>query len=123
MPLTGSSRRVAALLTATALTASLTAAAHVTHAAPTAGAATTSDTTPIYLQTRYPFAERAADLVSRMTLPEKVAQLHTNSAPAIPRLGVRKRDFAKLTAPAGLPSPIYRRSACGWRRHKRRRSG
>jgi len=33
------------------------------------------------------FEERAADLVSRMTLEEKVAQLQ-NDAPAIPRLGV-----------------------------------
>ena len=33
------------------------------------------------------FEERAADLVSRMTLEEKVAQMQ-NDAPAIPRLGV-----------------------------------
>jgi beta-glucosidase len=45
--------------------------------------------TPIYLDTHYTFQERAADLVSRMTLSEKVAQLNTNSAPAIPRLGVQ----------------------------------
>ena len=52
-----------------------------------------SGTTPIYLDTHYSFAERAADLVSRMTLPEKVAQLHTNSAPAIPRLGVQSYTY------------------------------
>ena len=48
---------------------------------------------PIYLNTRYSFAERAADLVSRMTLAEKVAQLHTNNAPAIPRLGVQQYTY------------------------------
>lgn len=49
--------------------------------------------TPAYLDTRYSFAERAADLVSRMTLAEKVAQLRTNSAPAIPRLGVQRYTY------------------------------
>ena len=43
---------------------------------------------PIYLDTTYSFRERAADLVSRMTLSEEVLQLRTNFAPAIPRLGV-----------------------------------
>jgi beta-glucosidase-like glycosyl hydrolase len=50
-------------------------------------------TTPIYLDTRYSFAERAADLVSRLTLAEKVAQLRTNSAPAIPRLGIQQYTY------------------------------
>ncbi len=45
---------------------------------------------PIYLDTHYSFRERAADLVSRMTLQEEVKQLHTNFAPAIPRLGVHQ---------------------------------
>jgi beta-glucosidase len=48
---------------------------------------------PIYLNTAYSFAERAADLVSRMTLSEKVQQLHTNNAPAIPRLGVQQYTY------------------------------
>lgn len=43
---------------------------------------------PIYLNTHYSFRERAADLVSKMTLAEEVKQLHTHSAPPIPRLGV-----------------------------------
>ncbi len=43
---------------------------------------------PVYLNSLYSFRERAADLVSRMTLSEEVLQLHTNFAPAIPRLGV-----------------------------------
>jgi beta-glucosidase len=60
--------------------------------APT-GAAANNNPLPIYLNTRYSFAERAADLVSRMTLPEKVAQLSTSSAPAIPRLGVQQYTY------------------------------
>ena len=48
---------------------------------------------PVYLDTHYSPAERAADLVSRMTLAEKVAQLRTNSAPAIPRLGVQEYTY------------------------------
>ncbi|MEU8632553.1 glycoside hydrolase family 3 C-terminal domain-containing protein [Amycolatopsis sp. NPDC048633] len=47
---------------------------------------------PIYLDTRYSFEERAADLVSRMTLPEKAAQLET-TAPGIPRLGVQEYNY------------------------------
>ena len=48
---------------------------------------------PLYFDTHYSFAERAADLVSCMTLAEKVAQLHTNSAPAIPRLGLQEYTY------------------------------
>ena len=44
--------------------------------------------TPIYLDKSYSFAERAADLVSRMTLAEKASQAVSSQAPAIPRLGV-----------------------------------
>ena len=47
---------------------------------------------PAYLDLNRPFKERAADLVSRMTLEEKVAQLQ-NDAPAIPRLGVPKYEW------------------------------
>ncbi|MEJ2083885.1 MAG: hypothetical protein P8Y94_17415 [Acidobacteriota bacterium] len=46
---------------------------------------------PIYLDTRYSFEERAADLISRMTLEEKQSQLG-NTMPAIPRLGVNAYD-------------------------------
>jgi beta-glucosidase len=52
-----------------------------------------SGQTPLYRDTSYSFAERAADLVSCMTLAEKVAQLRTNSAPAIPRLGVQQYTY------------------------------
>ena len=47
---------------------------------------------PIYLNTAYSFKERAADLVSRMTLEEKQSQLG-NTMPPIPRLGVNKYDI------------------------------
>jgi beta-glucosidase len=43
---------------------------------------------PIYLDTSYRPAERAADLVSRMTLSEKAQEMNSSRAPAIPRLGV-----------------------------------
>ncbi len=46
---------------------------------------------PIYLDTSYSFEERAADLISRMTLEEKQSQLG-NTMPAIPRLGVNAYD-------------------------------
>jgi beta-glucosidase len=49
--------------------------------------------TALYLDTSYSFAERAADLVSRLTLAEKVAQLQTNNAPAIPRLGLQQYTY------------------------------
>jgi beta-glucosidase len=52
-----------------------------------------SGQTPLYLDTRYTHAERAADLVSCMSLAEKVAQLMSNSAPAIPRLGVQQYTY------------------------------
>jgi beta-glucosidase len=61
--------------------------------APAATAAEAGGGTPVYLDTHYSLAARAADLVSRMTLPEKVAQLSTNSAPAIPRLGVQQYTY------------------------------
>ena len=41
-----------------------------------------------YLDSSRPFAQRALDLVSRMTLEEKISQLSFD-APAIERLGVR----------------------------------
>ena len=41
----------------------------------------------IYRDANYSFEERAIDLVSRMTLEEKIAQMNS-TAPSIPRLGV-----------------------------------
>src|SRR3954452_159106 len=46
--------------------------------------------TPIYLDRSYSYAERAADLVSRMTTAEKASQLISSQAPGIPRLGIRQ---------------------------------
>lgn len=43
---------------------------------------------PIYLNTTYSFEERAADLVSRLTLEEKQSLVGNNMAP-VPRLGVK----------------------------------
>ncbi|WP_433366659.1 glycoside hydrolase family 3 C-terminal domain-containing protein [Actinoplanes sp. CA-142083] len=42
----------------------------------------------VYLDPAYSPAERAADLVSRMTLPEKASQMISSMSAAIPRLGV-----------------------------------
>src|SRR5688572_15700852 len=47
---------------------------------------------PAYRDTNRSFEERAADLVSRMTLEEKIAQLGNNT-PAIPRLDVPAYDW------------------------------
>lgn len=49
-------------------------------------------TKPLYQDTAQSFEARAVDLVSRMTLEEKVAQMQ-NDAPAIPRLGVPKYEW------------------------------
>lgn len=46
---------------------------------------------PIYLNTAYSFEERAADLVSRLTLEEKQGLLGNTMTP-IPRLGINKYD-------------------------------
>lgn len=61
-------------------------------AAMAGGAAKTQAPTPAYLDLTRSFEDRAADLVSRMTLEEKVAQMQ-NAAPAIPRLGVPAYDW------------------------------
>ena len=45
-------------------------------------------TTPIYLNRAYTPVERATDLVSRMSLAEKAAQMDSSRPPAIARLGV-----------------------------------
>lgn len=54
--------------------------------------ADTKKAPPIYQDTQRSFEDRAADLVSRMTLEEKIAQMQ-NDAPAIPRLGVPKYEW------------------------------
>src|SRR5437588_6883778 len=66
----------------------LSTPAALTITVPAAGGTHGADTTPIYQNRSYSPAERAADLVSRMTLPEKASQMISSRAPAIPRLGV-----------------------------------
>ncbi|HEX4725642.1 MAG TPA: glycoside hydrolase family 3 C-terminal domain-containing protein [Pseudonocardiaceae bacterium] len=73
--------------------ATVAAVAATVPAIGTSTAATAAPAVPIYQNTSFSFAERAADLVSRMTLSEKVLQLHTNNAPAIPRLGVQQYTY------------------------------
>ena len=56
------------------------------------GKDSTSSRMPAYLDTSLTFEARAADLVSRMTLDERISQMQ-NSAPAIPRLGVAQYNW------------------------------
>jgi len=86
------SLRWRALLAAASLLAAAMAAVTSPGVGAEAGPATPAQQ-PIYRNTHYSFAERAADLVSRMTLAEKAQQLHTNDAPAIPRLGVQRYTY------------------------------
>ena len=53
---------------------------------------TTHDARPRYLDGSLPFADRAADLLGRMTLPEKISQMLYN-APAIDRLGIPQYNW------------------------------
>ena len=50
------------------------------------------EATPDYLNPRLPISRRVDDLVSRMTLEEKIAQM-MNKAPAVERLGVPAYDW------------------------------
>lgn len=52
----------------------------------------TAKTAPAYLDTARSFEERAADLVSRLTLEEKAALMQHDN-PAIPRLGIPAYDW------------------------------
>ncbi len=74
--------------TALALSLALAAACR----APAPPAARPGPAQPPYLNTDLPAGARAADLVGRMTLAEKVDQLE-NEAAAIPRLGVPSYDW------------------------------
>ncbi|HEY9285075.1 MAG TPA: glycoside hydrolase family 3 C-terminal domain-containing protein [Pyrinomonadaceae bacterium] len=59
---------------------------------PVAARAQTTTRRPDYLDTRLPVERRVDDLVSRMTLEEKIAQM-MNKAPAIERLNVPAYDW------------------------------
>ena len=74
-------RRKRPLLLATALSLCLTCVGTT--------ASTAAAESPVYRDPSYAPAERAADLVSRMTVEEKAQQLTSSKAPAIPRLGVK----------------------------------
>src|SRR4051794_27901789 len=52
------------------------------------GVAAARAETPGYLNPAYTPAERAADLVARLSLQEKAQQMNSSRAPAIPRLGI-----------------------------------
>jgi beta-glucosidase len=64
--------------------------------------------TPTYLDPSRTPQDRAADIVSKMTLEEKVAQMQ-NSAPAIRRLGVPAYDWwsEALHGPIGSPVTVF----------------
>src|ERR1035441_4525352 len=68
----------------------ITAALALSIAACLAGAQNASK--PAYLDPSLPAEQRAADLVHRMTLPEKATQL-VNQARAIPRLNISAYDW------------------------------
>jgi beta-glucosidase len=93
-------RRVtAAAASALALAAVCAGASQAGQASPDAVTGAPASQPPIYLNTNYSFAQRAADLVSRMTLAEKLQQLSTGDnhlntpSPAIPRLGVQQYTY------------------------------
>ena len=55
---------------------------------------TVQEPSPLYLDTNQPIDKRVKDLLGRMTLEEKISQIHGNSmftTPAIPRLGIPVR--------------------------------
>ncbi|GGG69487.1 glycoside hydrolase family 3 [Edaphobacter dinghuensis] len=56
------------------------------------GAAATAQTTPVYMDSSQPVSRRVDDLISKMTLEEKVSQMQ-NHAAAIPRLHVPEYDW------------------------------
>jgi beta-glucosidase len=67
-----------------------------------------SPQTPPYLNLSLSAKERAADLVSRMTLDEKISQMQNTAAP-IDRLGVPAYDWwsEALHGPIGSPVTVY----------------
>ena len=85
-------RALATMLAAVMACSGMGLAASASPALSAAPAAGDSEPVPPYLDTSLSFEERAADLVSRMTLEEKASQLG-NSAAAIPRLGVKGYQY------------------------------
>lgn len=85
-------KKLMAMLLAAAVTAGCFSGIGISGSAEEVKAAESSDV-PAYLDTSLSFEERAADLVSRMTLDEKALQTITSSAAAIPRLGVSEYNY------------------------------
>ena len=56
-----------------------------------------------YQNTSLPPEERAADLVQRLTLEEKVSLMQNNSS-AVPRLGIKPYNWWNEALHVGLPS-------------------
>jgi beta-glucosidase len=81
-------RITAAVVTSVAGLAGLAVAGLTGDASAAQPAARSGSGVPVYLQRNYLPAERAADLVSRMSVSEKAYQMNSSQAPAIPRLGV-----------------------------------
>ena len=62
-----------------------------------AGSSSAADTNTLYLDPNQPIEARVDDLLSRMTLEEKVSQVHADSSfstAGVPRLGIPERYFS-----------------------------
>ncbi|WGL50740.1 glycoside hydrolase family 3 C-terminal domain-containing protein [Nocardioides sp. BP30] len=82
-------KTVGIAVAASALATMAVGASASTHASATPPASHgAAVSTPIYLNRSYTPAERAADLISRMSLAEKAQEMNSSQAPAIPRLGI-----------------------------------
>jgi beta-glucosidase len=66
---------------------------YVSAQAPDSQRVSTNESQPLYLNPEAPVDQRVNDLVSRMTLDEKISQMQ-NNAPAIPRLGIPAYGWA-----------------------------
>ena len=86
-----------------------------------AGAHTSADSpNPIYLDTHYTFAERAADLVARLTPTQRASQLVSSQAPSIstaanPLLKDTFGGQTTLAAPAPVTPTLRWRARGAWR--------
>jgi beta-glucosidase len=66
---------------------------YVSAQAPDSQRASANENLPLYLNPEVPVDQRVNDLVSRMTLEEKISQMQ-NNAPAIPHLGIPAYGWA-----------------------------